>query len=72
MFGEYVITSVLYLATKQLFEVREYFEQLSEKQGELFHSIVAKLLFIMKIPRTELETAVSLLMTRVSNSNIDD
>ena len=72
MFGEYVITSVLYLATKQLFEVREYFEQLSENQGELFHSIVAKLLFIMKIPRTELETAVSLLMTRVSNSNIDD
>ena len=53
MFGEYVITSVLYLATKQLFEVREYFEQLSENQGELFHSIVAKLLFIMKTSSTD-------------------
>ena len=38
----------------------------------LFHSVVTKLLFIMKRSRTDLETAVVFLMTRVSKSDIDD
>ena len=50
MFGEYISASVSYPSTKNLFEVREDSDQLSKKEGELFHLVVENLLFIMKVP----------------------
>ena len=72
MFGKDVSKSVTYPATKKLFEVREDSEKLSDKKGGLFQLVVEKLLFIMKRYRPELETAVGLLNTRVSKSEVDD
>ena len=56
MFGEDVSTLVTSLATRKLLEVREDSKQLSKKKGELFHSVVVKLLFIMKRSRLDLDT----------------
>ena len=53
-------------------EVREYYNQLSENKGEIFHSVVKKLLFVMKSSRIYLETAMIFLTTRVSKSDVDD
>ena len=46
--GEDFSKSVSSPATKKLFEVREDEYKLSLKKGELFYSILEKLLFIMK------------------------
>ena len=70
MFGEDVSTSASSPATK-VSEVREYDKQLIEKKGELFHLVVAKLLFIMRFLKPGLETIVSFLATRVSKSDIN-
>ena len=45
---------------------------LSKDKMDAFHSIVAKLLWIMKRARPDLETAVSFLCTRVTKSDEDD
>ena len=50
-FGLDVSTSVLSQATKQLFKVGEDAEQLSDKKGYIFPSVVEKLLFIVKRSR---------------------
>ena len=47
-------------------------EQLRDKKGYIFHSVVGKILFIMKKYRPDLETAVGVLKTRVSKSDVDD
>ena len=70
IFGEDVSTLVTSPATKKLFEVREYFEELSYKNRELFHSVVAKLLFIMKRSIPDLDIAVGFLTARVLKSDI--
>ena len=46
--------------------------QLCVKKKESFHSIVAKLLWVMKRARPDLETAISFLCTRVGKSDEDD
>ena len=45
--------------------------QLDEEKSENFHSVVAKLLYIMKSTRSDLDTAVGFLITRVSKSDED-
>jgi hypothetical protein len=72
MFGEEVDRTVVTLALKNLFEVNEDAKELDIDKSDIFHSVVAKLLFIMKCARPDLETAVSFLMTRVSKSDKDD
>ena len=72
MFGEDVIMLVTYPATKQFFEVKEDAEQMSEKKGELFHSVVETFLFITKRSRPDLEKAMGFLTTRVSKSDVDN
>ena len=57
---------------KHKIEVKEYSEQLSEKKGDLFGSLVENLMFIIKISRPYLGTAVRFLTTRVSKSDVDD
>ena len=59
-------------ATRKLREVNPDCELLSEDKSDTFHSIIAKLLWIMKRARPDLETAISYSCTRVSKSNLDD
>ena len=57
-------------ATKRLFDVDEDAEKLVGKQADLFHSIVAKLLYVCKRSRPDIETTVAFLCTRVAKSDI--
>ena len=72
IFGEDFSTTFKSPATKKLFEVRKDSEKLLENKGDLFHSVLAKLLLMIKKSRPDLETSVSSLMTIVSNINVDD
>ena len=47
-------------------------EQLNEEKSEIFHSLTAKLLYIMKRARPDIETAISFLSRQVSKSDMDD
>ena len=60
-------------AYKDLFETYDdKAEDLDKGRSETFHRVVAKLLFITKRARPDIETAMSYLTTRVSKSNIRD
>ena len=59
-------------AQKHLRECNEKCPKLEGSKSDIFHSIVAKLLWIMKRARPDLEVAVSYLCTRVSKSDEDD
>ena len=73
MFGEEVDQTVTSPANKNLFTTYDMdSKELGEVRSEIFHSVTAKLLFIMKRARPDIETAVSYLMTRVSKSNEKD
>ena len=47
-------------------------KELDEARSEIFYSVTAKLLFIMKRAKPDIETTISYLMTRVSKSNEKD
>ena len=72
MFGEDVSTPVTYLATNKFYEAREDVKQQSDNEGELLHSVVENLLFIMKEYITDLETSMSFLTTRVLKIDVYD
>jgi hypothetical protein len=55
-----------------LFTVDGGSEQLDKRQGEFFHSIVAKLLYVSKRARIGAQLAIALLCTRVSCSTEQD
>ena len=59
-------------ANKDLFEVSEKAPPLSKIGSELFHSIVAKLLYVSIRARMDLLLATSFLTTRVSKSTTQD
>eukprot|EP01040_Poterioochromonas_malhamensis_P008527 gene8527-9228_t len=59
-------------APNHLFMVSEGRRQLAKKEKEIFHSIVAKLLYLAKHGRPDLLTAVSFLTTRVQDPDEDD
>jgi hypothetical protein len=59
-------------AAAHLFDVNDECEKLDEEKSEIFHKIVAKLLFACKRARPDIQTAVAFLTTRVSKSDIDD
>ena len=60
-------------AYRDLFETYdEDSKALNKEKSEIFHSITAKLLYITKRSRPDIETAVSYLTTRVSKSNERD
>ena len=68
MFGEDVSTRVSSAATKKLFVLTPA-KALSDERSEIFHLVVAKLLWVMKRARPDIETAISFLCTRVSRSD---
>ena len=59
-------------AKKNLFDVDCESQILDEDWGDTFHSVVAKLLWIAKRGRPDLELSISFLCTRVATPNIDD
>jgi hypothetical protein len=59
-------------AANHLFEVSEDAELLQKKDAELFHTIVAKLLYLCKRARPDITTAVIFLTGRVREPTIED
>jgi hypothetical protein len=59
-------------AKKDLFTVDDGSEQLDKRQGNIFHSIVAKLVYVSKRARTNAQLAIAFLCTRVSCSTEQD
>mgnify|MGYP000939170828 CR=1 FL=1 len=59
-------------AASYLFTVNPNAKELDKEHSVAFHSITAKLGYIMKRGRPDVETCVSFLMKRVSKSDIDD
>ena len=59
-------------AKTTLFQINEEDERLDEEKAEIFHHIVAKLLFVAKRARLDIDQAVSFLCTRVSMSTSRD
>jgi hypothetical protein len=59
-------------AATHLFQVNEDAEKLDEPTAQIFHHNVAKLLFLCKRARPDIQTAVAFLCTRVKTPDIDD
>ena len=59
-------------AKQDLFKIDKESWELDEKQSDLFHHIVAKLLFVAKRARLDIDLAISFLCTRVSCSTVQD
>ena len=59
-------------ASRYLFRVDDNAKQLDKHQSESFHSAVAKLLFIAKRARPDIEPTVAFLCTRVTKSDVHD
>ena len=55
-----------------LFEIDSKSDRLNKEQSELFHHIVAKLLYVAKRARLDIEPSTSFLCTRVSKSTKQD
>ena len=72
MFGEEINGIMSSIATHNLFKVTEDAEPLDSRKQEILHSVTAKLLFITKRGRPDLETLISFLTTRLSKSDVDD
>ena len=71
-FGEELTGIVTSPCARHLLETRDDAEQLDEARKEIFHTVTAKLLYIEKRARPDIETAVSFLTTRVDRSDVDD
>lgn len=71
-FGEVIKGDVVNPANSNLFKICGDAKLLTKEKSELFHSIVALLLWIMKRSRPDLETAVSFLCTRVKAPTEED
>ena len=59
-------------ASDHLFSVNDTPEYLDDATSELFHHLTAKLLFLCKRARPDIQTAVAFLTTRVKRSDKDD
>jgi hypothetical protein len=59
-------------AANHLFEVNPEAEPLNEETAQTFHRIVAKLLFLCKRARPDIQTAVAFLCTRVKSPDVDN
>ena len=68
-FGENIDEKVTTPTYSHLFTVKKQAHQLDEEKSKHLHSVVAKLLYIMKRTRPDLETEMSFLCRRVSKSD---
>jgi len=59
-------------ASSYLFNTDPGCKKLCEEQGQLFHHLVAKLLYHSKSTRQDIQTAVAFLCTRVREPDTND
>ena len=59
-------------AKRTLFEIDDSSPLLDKEQAELFHRVVAKLLYLSKRGRSDIQLAIAFLTTRVSRSTVQD
>jgi hypothetical protein len=59
-------------ANRHLFDIDETSERLSRDQSDLYHHIVAKLLYVSKRSRLDIQLTIGFLCTRVSCSTMED
>ena len=59
-------------AAEHLFKVNEDAAALDESDSDLFHSTTAKILFLCKRARPDVQTPVAFLCTRVKSPDVDD
>ena len=59
-------------AALHLFNIDEGAEKLDENKAQLFHHLVAKLLYLSRRSRQDIQTAVAFLCTRVQSPDTDD
>jgi hypothetical protein len=59
-------------AANQLFSVNDKAEKISDEDSEKYHHLTAKLLYLSKRARPDLQTAVEFLCKRVKQPDIDD
>ena len=72
MFGEDVSVGAATPANRNLFVVNETLSLLETRKAEIFHRVVAKLLYVAKRARVDLQLAIAFLCTRVSKSTQED
>jgi len=71
-FSEDILRNAATPAKRDLFELTLGAKRLDKTRAELFHSIVAKLLYVCKRARMDIILAVAFLCTRVSDPGEDD
>ena len=59
-------------AASYLFEINEVCNKLNSVEAEMFHHVVAQLLFLCKRGRPDIQTAIAFLTTRVKEPDEDD
>ena len=59
-------------AAEHLFQIQDNIELLDETTSEFFHATVAKLLFLCKRGRPDIQTAIAFLCTRVQHPTVHD
>jgi len=60
------------LAALYFFNIDDGAEKLDEDRAQLFHHLVAKLLYLSRRSRQDIQTAVAFLCTRVQSPDMDD
>jgi hypothetical protein len=71
-FGGTIVRRAATPAKKNLFDIDESSKLLADPERDIFHSIVAKLLYVSKRGRLDIQLAVAFLCTRVSCSTEKD
>jgi hypothetical protein len=71
-FGEPITRSATSPAKRDLFDIDEDSELLDDEQSDTFHRVVAKLLFVSKRARLDIQLPIAFLCTRVSCSTKQD
>ena len=71
-FGEDVSVGAATPANRNLFIVNEALPSLETRKAEIFHHVVAKLLYVAKRARIDLQLAIAFLCTRVTKSTQED
>jgi hypothetical protein len=71
-FGEDITRSATTPAKRNLFEIKENSLPLTDAVREIFHSVVAKLLYVSKRGRLDIQLPIAFLCTRVSCSTEQD
>lgn len=59
-------------AASHFHKINEHWKKLEEEKSKIFHTIMAKCLWIMKWARPDVQTAMSFLTTRVQSPDEDD